>query len=72
MNLKLESRRQEIPGRTLGRDGPEGLHPRKVGEFISWGDPPRRFGGGAREDSVGHVEQKVAGSQALKTPRSSV
>lgn len=71
MNLKLESGRQEIRGRTLGRDGSEGLHPRKVGESTSRGDP-RRFGGGARGDSVGHVEQKVAGSQALKTPRFSV
>lgn len=30
------------------------------------------LGAGAEGDSVGHVEQKVAGSQALKTPRSSV
>lgn len=47
MNLKLDSGRQEIPGRTLGRDGSEGLHPRKVGESTGRGDP-RRFGGGAR------------------------
>lgn len=39
-------------------------------ESTGRGDP--RFRGGTRGDSVGLLEHKVTGSQALKTQRSSV
>lgn len=60
MNLKLESGKQEIPGMTLGRDGSEGLHPRKVGESTGRGDP-RRFGAGPEGTQLGMWSRRWQG-----------